>query len=647
MRKFDSSLVNDQYRVPPPKSLREVPAYIKELASGFSYRMLYIFRLVWETRRGLLPLMLLMAVFNGVMPVIGSLIGAAILNDLARVYAGEALVFGVIAVLLVLQFVYMFVNNSIMRVYNMITSLCGELVANHVRVKIMEKAKTIDMVSYDTPEFYARMENAAREAGTRPIMIVSSMFSVMSTVISLVSYIIVLFAVSIWAPFLIILVSLPSAVISFVFRKKNVNYMFHRSRARREMDYYATTVVDKDLAKEVRMFSLTDVFCNKYQETFRDYYRGLRSLRQAECFWSIGAAVLTSAAYCFLYILLARGVYDGRYEVGSFSLYTGAIMTIGGSVGTLISTTAMIYEGTLFIENLIAFLKSEPQIVPVLAEPAAVRHGQGHTIEFRNVSFRYPGNDHDVVHRTDLLIRPGETVVIVGLNGAGKTTLVKLLTRLYDPTEGMVLLDGRDIREYNVEELYAMFGIIFQDFGKYAVTARENIAFGDVEKAAGEMLLEEERPEEAPPERSMGSVREAAAQSGADTFIEKFPKGYDTPLMRYFDVNGAELSVGQWQKLAIARAFYGDSEILILDEPTASLDPLAEQEIFRQFNELRGDKTSIFISHRLSSATIADQILVMDNGEIVERGSHAELMEKKGQYWKLFTTQAERYQTPA
>ena len=647
MRKFDSHLVNDQYRVPPPKSLREVPAYIKELASGFSYRMLYIFRLVWETRRGLLPLMLLMAVFNGVMPVIGSLIGAAILNDLARVYAGEALVFGVIAVLLVLQFVYMFVNNSIMRVYNMITSLCGELVANHVRVKIMEKAKTIDMVSYDTPEFYARMENAAREAGTRPIMIVSSMFSVMSTVISLVSYIIVLFAVSIWAPFLIILVSLPSAVISFVFRKKNVNYMFHRSRARREMDYYATTVVDKDLAKEVRMFSLTDVFCNKYQETFRDYYRGLRSLRQAECFWSIGAAVLTSAAYCFLYILLARGVYDGRYEVGSFSLYTGAIMTIGGSVGTLISTTAMIYEGTLFIENLIAFLKSEPQIVPVLAEPAAVRHGQGHTIEFRNVSFRYPGNDHDVVHRTDLLIRPGETVVIVGLNGAGKTTLVKLLTRLYDPTEGMVLLDGRDIREYNVEELYAMFGIIFQDFGKYAVTARENIAFGDVEKAAGEMLLEEERPEEAPPERSMGSVREAAAQSGADTFIEKFPKGYDTPLMRYFDANGAELSVGQWQKLAIARAFYGDSEILILDEPTASLDPLAEQEIFRQFNELRGDKTSIFISHRLSSATIADQILVMDNGEIVERGSHAELMEKKGQYWKLFTTQAERYQTPA
>lgn len=665
MRKLETTMVNDRYRIPLPKSPREVPAYLKELAGSFLFRVFYIFSLVWETRRGLLPLMLLMAVFNGVMPVIGSLIGAAILNDLARVYAGETLAFGVIAVLLVLQFVYIFVNNSISRVYSMITGLCGELVANHVRVKIMEKAKTIDMISYDTPDFYARMENAVREAGTRPIMIVNSMFSVLSTVISLVSYIIVLFAVSIWSPFLIILVSIPSAVISFRYRKKNVNYMFHRSRARREMDYYAASVVDKDLAKEVRMFGLTDIFTVKYQNTFRDYYKGLRKLKVEECFWSIAAAILTSTAYCALYIFLARGVYEGVYEVGSFSLYTGAIMTIGGSVGSLISTTAMIYEGTLFIENLIAFLKEKPQIVPLLADPALVKTGAGHSIEFRNVSFRYPGNEKDILRHVDLLIRQGETVVIVGLNGAGKTTLVKLLTRLYDPTEGMILLDGKDIREYDVEQLYAMFGIIFQDFGKYAVSALENIAFGDVRKAEEEFLLsclpdDQDRNRDGSGagsadidsgdrdkfQRDLHSIREAAAKSGADVFIEKLPRKYDTPLMRYFDVSGAELSVGQWQKLAIARAFYGDSEILILDEPTASLDPLAEQEIFRQFNELRGDKTSIFISHRLSSATIADQILVMDAGRIVERGSHTDLMQRKGRYWELFTTQAERYQTP-
>ena len=280
MRKFESNLVNDQYRIPLPKHLSEVPAYVRQLAGSFFFRIGYIFRLVWETRRSLLFVMLLMAVFNGVMPVIGSLIGAAILNDLAQVYAGAALAFSVVAVLLVLQFVYIFLNNTVSRFYNMITSLCGELVANHVRMMIMEKSRDIDLVSYDTPAFYAKMENAVREAGTRPIMIVNSMFSVLSTVISLASYVAVLFAVNAWAPFLIIAVSVPSAVISFRYRKKNVNYMFHRSLARRQMDYYAKTVVDKDLAKEVRIFGLTDVFCRKYQETFRGYCQGLlRRLR--------------------------------------------------------------------------------------------------------------------------------------------------------------------------------------------------------------------------------------------------------------------------------------------------------------------------------------------------------------------------------
>jgi ABC-type multidrug transport system fused ATPase/permease subunit len=231
-----------------------------------------------------------------------------------------------------------------------------------------------------------------------------------------------------------------------------------------------------------------------------------------------------------------------------------------------------------------------------------------------------------VLKNINVTIEPGETVVIVGLNGAGKTTLVKLLTRLYDPSSGTVMLDGYDIREYDVDELYDMFGIIFQDFGKYAVTAGENIVFGDIEREAG--------PEE---------VREAARKSGSDVYIEGLRNGYDTPLMRYFEADGAELSIGQWQKLAIARAFYSDSDILILDEPTASLDPLAEQEIFNQFEALRSDKSSIFVSHRLSSATTASKIVVLRDGRVSEIGSHRELMEKKGDYYVLFSTQAKRY----
>jgi len=220
--------------------------------------------------------------------------------------------------------------------------------------------------------------------------------------------------------------------------------------------------------------------------------------------------------------------------------------------------------------------------------------------------------------------------VLVGLNGAGKTTLIKLLTRLYDPTEGVILLDGYDIREYNVEELYAMYGIIFQDFGKYAFSVSDNIVFGDVTKQA-----------------DREQVEEAARRSAADPFIRDLPLGYDTPLMRYFSEDGIELSIGQWQKLSIARAFYSDSDILILDEPTASLDAIAEQEVFRQFDELRKDKTTIFVSHRLSSATVASKIIVLEHGRLVEEGNHQQLMNEKGRYYELFSTQARRYITTA
>ncbi len=613
-------------RTPKPANLRDVPRYLRELSRDFFSRLLYIFRLVWDTRRSLLFVMLFMSVFNGVAPVIGSLIGARILNNLAAVYAGAELAFSVITVLLVWQFGYMLLRSSASRIYSMITSISGELVANHVKLQIMAKARDTDLMKYDSPEFYARLENASREAGSRPVQIMASTFTAASTVISMVSYIAVLFAVSPAAPWLIILVSIPTAVISFVYRRKNVDYMFRRSRARREMEYYSSTLTNKDLAKEVKMFSLGDELIKKYSDTFNDYFKGLRRLKVSECLWNVAAALLSGAVYCGIYIYIARGVYDGSVMVGSFSLYTGAIDAIGNGVGSLIATVASIYEGTLFIDNLIAFLNEKSTVVPILDQPRRVARGAGHTIEFRDVYFRYPGTDKDVLTGINLTVHPGETLSIVGLNGAGKTTLIKLMTRLYDVTGGQILLDGHDIREYDTKELYAMFGIIFQDFGKYAVTARENIEFGDLSRDAG-----------------LDEVEDAARHSGADDFISRMSQGYDTPLMRVFDSKGAELSIGQWQKLAIARAFYSDSDVLILDEPTASLDAIAEQDIFNRFGELRQDKTSVFISHRLSSSTIADTIVVMENGRITEKGSHRQLMDAKGTYYELFSTQAARY----
>ena len=273
-------------------------------------------------------------------------------------------------------------------------------------------------------------------------------------------------------------------------------------------------------------------------------------------------------------------------------------------------------------------------MVPVIPEerkaegPLQVAHGQAHTIEFRHVSFIYPGTQRKVLDDVSLLIRPGETLVLVGLNGAGKTTLLKLLTRLYDPTEGVILLDGEDIRAYDVQDLYRMYGIIFQDFGKYAVSVSENIRFGDIHKEA-----------------KAEDIRKAAEEADATDYISHLPVGFDTPLMRIFEEEGIELSIGQWQKLAIARAFYSDSDVLILDEPTASLDPMAEQEIFNQFDRLRADKTTIFVSHRLSSATVASKIAVLEYGKLIEEGNHRQLMAKRGRYYELFSTQAKRYVT--
>ncbi len=618
--------VNDQYRVPKPKSIKEVPGYLKTIISNFFHQLFYTFKLVWDAKHSVLFLMLFMSIFNGVTPVIGSLIGKEILNKLAEAYNGELTTFTVITGLLIVQFAYMFVTNIIGSVYNIAMRISGQIVSNHIKVSIMKKAKTIDVARYDSPEFYAKMENANREAGNRPIEMMRSTFSIVSTIISAVSFIAILVAINPIAPLLIILISIPSTIINFIYRRKNVNFMFRRSKDRRQMDYYSQTIVNKDLVKEVRMFDLSDEFCDRYQSVFDRYFKGLKKLILSEAMWNIGATVLTTAVNCALFIYLARGVYEGAYEIGNYSLYTGALSSIASCVSTLISTTAGIYEGTLFINNVMTFMNEEPTIVPMLDKPRDVLRHVGHRIEFRNVSFHYPGVDRNVLKNINLVIEPGETVVIVGLNGAGKTTLIKLLTRLYDPTEGTILLDGHDIREYDVKQLYSVFGIIFQDFGKYAVNVSENIAFGQIDK-----------------KMDMDEVISAAAQSDACDFIDALPDKYETPLMRYFEDNGIELSIGQWQKVAIARAFYRDSDILVLDEPTASLDPMAEQEIFNQFETLRKDKTTFFVSHRLSSATTASKIIVLEYGELIEVGNHSELMKKRGRYYELFSTQAKRY----
>ena len=629
-----------QNRPKAPRVLRDVPSYLRDVVVGFFSRLGYIFSMVWKTGHWILFAMILVSLLTGILPTVGAILTSAILNELQVVVTARATaefsggvltaVFwgSMVMLLLVFYFVYKILNQIVSRLNTVVTRIAGEKVVRHVRVQIMEKAKELDLASFDRPEFYEKLENANREAGMRPISVISSTFDAISKVISLVSYIVILaVAPGMWwmAP-LMILISVPTAIVNFAYKHKTFLYIRRRSKDRRQMTYYSDLMVNKDLAKEIRMFGLADTFTERYNSVFERYYVGLRKLIVRESVWQIVLTLISSIVSCVFFALIAMKVFAGEILIGDYSLYTGALTSIVTTVGGLINVSAAVYEGTLFIDNLITFMKEEPTVVPSVDPPTPVASGMPHTIEFQDVCFAYPGTTRYVIDHVSLTIRPGETAVLVGLNGAGKTTFLKLLTRLYDPTEGRILLDGRDLREYEPTELYRIYGIIFQDFGKYAVSVSDNVRFGDIYR-----------------EGNTEEIAAAAKKSDAEDFISKLPNGYDTPLMRFFEPDGIELSIGQWQKLAIARAFYSASDILILDEPTASLDPMAEQEIFRQFDELRQDKTTIFVSHRLSSATMASKIIVLEYGKLVEEGTHRELMAKGGKYYELFTTQAKRY----
>lgn len=621
---------NEKLKEPLPKSIREIPTYLKRVISSFFTRLNYIVKLVWEAKRSLMLIMIFMAAFNGVSPVISAYISANLLNSVAEVLTlntpGFDMISSILLPAMLLQFGYMFLVSLINSISNMVTRISSEVVTNHVKCKIMDKAKEIDVASFDMPDFYEKFENANREAGSRPIEVIRSTFNIASTLISAFSFIVILVSVAWFAPLVVVLLSLPSAIITFWFRKKNFRYMRHHSKERRQMSYYSDMLVNKDMVKELRLFGLSDTFIVNYNKVFNHYFAGIKKLISNESIWNIGISLMTTVVNCALFFFIAYTVTLGSGQIGDYSLYTGALTSIANCVATLVATTSSIYEGTLFIDNMIVFMNEKRHITPILSRPRKVERHIGHTIEFKNVSFRYPGTTRDVLKNISFVVDPGDTVVLVGLNGAGKTTLLKLLTRLYDPTSGCILLDGKDIREYDTEELYSSFGAIFQDFGKYAFTVKENIYFGEIKKPI-----------------DINEIQKAALSSSADDFIRNLPKEYDTPLMRIFEQEGIELSIGQWQKLAIARAFYSDSDILILDEPTASLDAIAEQEIFNQFDKLRKDKTTFFVSHRLSSATIASKILVLENGVLVENGNHMELMKRKGIYYTLFSTQANRY----
>lgn len=623
---------------PKPKKLRDYPKYIAKVIRGFFSRLFYVISLLWQTSPALLVLMVLLCVAAGVLPVVSAVVGKYLLNAVNGALLGTGLAPGetllrsvrgtlsTVGFFILLQFVFLLVRRLVTRLQTAVDTLAGERVSSHIRLMLMNQAKKVDLASFDNPDFYEKLENANREAGMRPIGILSSTFSVISYLISAVSFVTILVTVGWQIPLFVLFFSLPAAVVNYVYRRRGYWYMRRASKERRQMSYFSDVVTDKDLAKEVRLMHTADTFIDKYKTAFGTYYKGIRRLTMAELLWQIGVGIFSLAAEAAVFFYIAYHVVSGNMEIGDYSLYSGALTSIGGCVSSVIASTATVYEGTLFIDNLMTFMREKPTVVATHEPPRVPRHGVPHTLVCEDISFRYPGSEKFVLRHFSCEMKSGDRIVLVGLNGAGKTTLIKLLTRLYDPTEGRITLDGCDLREYDPEALYALYGTVFQDFGKYAVTAGENIALGNTRV-----------------EKDTAAVRRAAEMGDASGFIERLPAGYDTPLMRYFEEDATELSQGQWQKLSVARAFYADSDILILDEPTAALDAIAEEEVYRRFAALSENKLTLLVSHRLSCAVSATRILVLSDGTLAESGTHRELMERGGIYYHLFSTQAKHY----
>ena len=504
--------------IPKPKRLRDVPVYVFRRVKGFLSRLFYIVSLVWEASPAILILLCLLCILDGVLPIAGAYISKFLIDEIAlliteRLSPTGALIEDLfvrlrpLLFLFLLQFLYLFLHRVMSRVNNMVNAIAGELVVHHIKLKIIEKAKTVDQRSFDTPAFYEKLENANREAGHRPISILGATFNVISALIGAVSFVVVLSLLSPFAPLVIVVASIPGAIVNYYFRNRSFRYLRLHSKERRQMNYYSSLMTDKDHAKEIRILGLGETFTEKFQAVFRRYFAGLKRLTLREGIISIVVSLISMAANCVLFAYVAYNVVYGKGQIGDYTLYTGALNSIANSVTTIVTATATIYEGTLFIENMIDFMQEPVTVVPSLPEPLLPHKGGEHVIELRDVSFRYPGTARDVISHVNLTLKSGESVILVGLNGAGKTTLLKLIMRLYDPTEGTILLDGRDIRAYEPAALYDLYGIIFQDFGKYAETVAENIRFGDVRRAYEE-----------------SSVRLAAEQGNASEFIAKLPE---------------------------------------------------------------------------------------------------------------------------
>ena len=525
--------------------------------------------------------------------------------------------------LVALELVVALASDVLQRTSNLLESLLGDLFGNRLSVRIMEHAATLDLENFEDPEFYDSLERARRQTAGR-IGLLAVLLGMGQSGLTLISLLAALIAFNGWLLLLLVFAVLPSFIGETHFAGLSYSLLYKWTPERRELDYLRYVATSDVTAKEVKLFGLADYFTRKYKRLADEFYEANRALSIKRAVTSGGLTAVSTLGYYAANVFIIVDTVRGILTLGDLTFLVGSFQRSRGLISGILLRSADMYQQSLFLRDLFSFLEMKPRTASPerpMPVPRPIRDG----VVFESVGFRYPDKESWALRNVSLRIGAGERVALVGENGAGKTTLVKLLARLYDPTEGRILLDGIDLREYDVDELRRVIGVIFQDFVRYDLNVRENIAVGQID-AIGDR----------------SRIVRAAEMSLADSVIAGLEGGLDHMLGRRFK-GGANLSGGEWQKVGLARAYMRDAEILILDEPTAALDARAEYQVFERFAELTEGKMAVLISHRFSTVRMADRIVVLEDGTVTEDGTHDELLMLSGCYAELFTLQAAGY----